>query len=38
MLVKFDQNHMVLTVQNFDLFDKRDYTILEDVSVTETIA
>ena len=45
MLVKFEQNRMVWTIQNFVLFDKKWSTIfdsvdgiLEDVSVTETIA
>ena len=44
MLVKFKQNHMVRTIQNFELFDKKWLTIfdifdaiLKDVSVTETI-
>ena len=44
MLVKFEQNHMVQTVQNFVVFDKKWLTIgqsvdaiLEDVPVTETI-
>ena len=46
MLVKFEQNRMVQTIQNFELFDKEMVNhfrqsidaILEDVSVTETIA
>ena len=45
MLVKFEQNRMVRSVQNFELFDKKWLTIfdkgvdaiLEDVPVTETI-
>ena len=48
MLVKFEQNHMVQTTQNFELFDKKKMgfynqfwqrvdTILEDVSVAEII-
>ena len=45
MFVKFEQNRMVRTIQNFVLFDKKIVTnfwqsvdaILEDVSVTETI-
>ena len=45
MLVKFEQNRMVWTIQNFELFDKKMVNhfwqsvdaILEDVSVTETI-
>ena len=45
MLVKFEQNRMVRTIQKFELFDKKminhfwqiDDAILEDVSVTETI-
>ena len=47
MLVKFEQNCMVQTTRNFELFDKKagfcnDFwqrvdAILEDVSVTETI-
>ena len=47
MLVKFEQNRMVQTTQNFDLFDKKAGfkkkhfwqsvdAILEDVSVAET--
>ena len=45
MLVKFEQNRMVRTIQNFELFDKKWLTIfdsvdviLEDASVIETIA
>ena len=46
MLVKFEQNRMVRTIQNIELFDKKWLTIfwqsvdaiLEDFSVTETIA
>ena len=46
MLVKFKQNHMVWTIQNFELFDKKWLTIfdnrlmpfLEDIFVTGTIA
>ena len=45
MLVTFEQNRMVRTIQNFVLFDKKMVNnfwqsvdaILEDVSVTETI-
>ena len=45
MLVKFEQNRMVWTIQNFEIFDKNWLIIfwqsvdalLEDVSVTETI-
>ena len=44
MLVKFEQNRMVWTIQNFVLFDKMINhfwqsvdALLEDVSVTETI-
>ena len=44
MLVKSEQNRIVQTVQNFELFDKHWLTIfdsveaiLENVSVTETI-
>ena len=46
MLVKFEQNRMVQTIQNFDLFDKKKSfnhfwqsvdAILEDVSMTDTI-
>ena len=47
ILVKFEQNHMVQTKRNFELFDKNWIfwnqfcqsvdAILEDVSVTETI-
>ena len=47
MLVKFEQNHEVQTIQNFELFGKKWLTILdkvltpgailEDISVTETI-
>ena len=46
MLVKFEQNRMVWTVQNFVLFDKKNMVnkfwpsigaILEDVSMTELI-
>ena len=48
MLVKFEQNRMVQTTWNLELFDKkkivfynhfgqRNDAILEDVSVTETI-
>ena len=45
MLVKFEQNRMVRTIQNFELFDKKMVNhfwqsvdaILEDVYVTETI-
>ena len=48
MLVKFEQNRMIQTTRNFDLFDKNQVFkkhfdkaltpfILEDVSVTETI-
>ena len=45
MLVQFEQNRMVRTVQNFELFDKKWLTIfwqcvdaiLKDVSVTEII-
>ena len=45
MLVKFEQNCMVPTIQNFELFEKKMVNhfwqsvdaILEDVSVTETI-
>ena len=45
MLVKFEQNRMVRTIQNFELFDKKWLTIfdnvltpfLEEVPVTETI-
>ena len=45
MLVKFEQNHKVQTIQNFELFDKKKQfnhfwqsvdAILEDASVTET--
>ena len=38
MLVKFEQDRMVRTVQNFELFDKSVDAILEDVPVTETTA
>ena len=47
MLVKFEQNRMVQTIQNFELFDKKKMVnhfwqsidaILEDVSMTETSA
>ena len=47
MLLKFEQNCMVQTTRNFELFDKNRFyqnhfwqsvdTILEDVSVAETI-
>ena len=45
MLVKFEQNCVVVTTQNFELFDKKMVNhfwqsvdaILEDVSGTETI-
>ena len=42
MLTKFEQNHMVQTIQNFDFFDGTHFwhsvdAILEDVYVTETI-
>ena len=45
MLVKFKQNRVIRTLQNFELFDKKWLTIfeqsadaiLEDVSVNETI-
>ena len=45
MLAKFEQNQMVQTIQNFELFDKKWLTIfdksvdaiLEDISETETI-
>ena len=48
MLVKFEQNHMVQTTQNFELFDKKKWSfydhfwqrgdaILEDVPVAEII-
>ena len=47
MLVKFEQNHIVQTAQNFELFVKKlgflipfwqsDEAILEDISVAETI-
>ena len=45
MLVKNEQNRLVRTIQNFELFDKKLWTIfdpsvdaiLEDVFVTETI-
>ena len=46
MLEKFEQNHMVRTIQNFELFDKKKMVnhfkqsidaILEDVPVIETI-
>ena len=46
MLVEFEQNRMVRTIHNFELFDEKWLTIfdkvltpciLEDVSVTETI-
>ena len=45
MLVKFEQNRMVRTIPNFQLFDKKWLTIFdnvlthhfEDVSATETI-
>ena len=45
MLVKFEQNRMVQTIQNFDLFDKKRVNhfwqsvdaILEDVSMTDPI-
>ena len=41
MLVKFEQDCMVQTIPNFELFDKNGFwqsvdAILEDVSVTET--
>ena len=36
MLVKLEQNRMVRTIKNFELWQSVD-TILEDVSVTETI-
>ena len=44
MLVEFEQNRMVQTIQNFELFDKKMVNdvwqsvdaILEDVSVTDT--
>ena len=44
MLVKFEQNCIVRTIQNFELFDKKIVNhfwqsvdaILEDISVTET--
>ena len=32
MLVKFEQNRMVRTVQNFDLLDKKYLTIFDKVS------
>ena len=38
MLVKFEQNRIVRTLQNFELFDKKWLTISEDFFVTETIA
>ena len=31
MLVKFEQNHMVWTIQNFELFDKKRLTIFDKV-------
>ena len=37
MLVKFEQNRMVPSIQNFELFDKSVDAILADFSVTETI-
>ena len=46
MLVKFEQNLMVQTIKNFELFDKKKNgyhfwrgvdAILEDLSVTENI-
>ena len=45
MLMKFEQNHMIETTKNFELFDKKMVNhfwqsvdaILEDVSVSETI-
>ena len=37
MLVNFEQNHMVQTIQNFKLFDQNVVAILEDAPVTETI-
>ena len=47
MLVQFEQNRMIQTTQNFELFDKKRVfynhflqrvdAILEDVSVTEII-
>ena len=43
MLVRFEQNRMVRTIQNFELFDKKwliqfdNDAILKDVSVIETI-
>ena len=47
MLVKFEQNRMVQTTRNFELYDKKSEFLnhfwqsadatLEDVSVTETI-
>ena len=42
MLVKFEQNRMVRTIQNFKLFDQKKWliifdTILEEVFVTETV-
>ena len=32
MLVKFEQNRIVQTVQNFDLFDKKGFTIFDKAS------
>ena len=44
MLVKFEENRMVRTIQNFELFDKMVnhflqivYAILDDIPVTEKI-
>ena len=31
MLVKFERNHMVWTIQNFELFDKKWLTIFDNV-------
>ena len=33
MLVKFEQNHMIRTIQNFDLFDKKWLTIFDKVLI-----
>ena len=37
MLVKFEQNRMVQTIQNFELFVESVDAILEDVFVTQMI-
>ena len=37
MLVEFEQNRIVQTIQNFELFDKNGDQFLEVVSVTKTI-